>query len=56
MTDGVGGTAKVKNERRSGEKRVGGRGCGGGLNGQDMAAEEDSSGPLPTGNKAVCGI
>ena len=38
------GTAKVKHESRDEERHGGDRGCGGGLNGQDIVAREDPSG------------
>ena len=40
----VEGMAKVKNERQGEERHGGGRGCGGGRNGQDILKEEDPSG------------
>ena len=37
------GTAKVNNKGRGEERHGGGRGCGGGRNGQDVVTREDLS-------------
>ena len=39
--EGAAADGKVKNERRGEERHGGGRGCGGGRNGQDIVTEVD---------------